>query len=166
MDMVSAHHTDNSTSRFSRSKTIIFMVLMISTFVGLHMLFARLTVGSESVKPYLLWRIDGIPHQGDYVTFPFSHPMIKTKAKYWVKYLACNEGQRLTRKDDKFYCDGIYFADARLLSKQSAPLPQFIYDDIIPKGKAFVLGDGTNSFDSRHFGLVPNTEMMINKAIW
>lgn len=160
--------TNNTAVTHTNSSSIVkvfFFIGMAMTFIGVHVAFSRLTVGSESVKPYLLFRTDEIPQQGDYVTFPFHHPLIQTKAKYWVKLLACNEGQYLLRHDNHFYCDGIFFADARLLSKRNEPLPQFYYDGRIPAGHAFVLGDGQNSFDSRHFGFVSKKQMVVNKPL-
>lgn len=116
----------------------------------------------ESVKPSLLWKVERKPHMGDYVTFPFSHPLITTKAEAWIKLLACTEGHLLQRIDNKFYCDGQFFANARLKSKANQDLPQFHYNGLIPENKAFVLGDGTNSFDSRHFGFVDYNTMTTN----
>lgn len=147
------------------TRSALYALVFLLTFGGVHLLLSKVTVGSESVKPYLLMRTTGIPKQGDYVTFPFSHPMIHTRAEIWVKYLACNEGQQLSRSNDKFYCDGKHFADARLLSKKGELLPQFSFDGQIPMGMAFVLGDGQNSFDSRHFGLVSNKQMVVNRPI-
>ncbi|NPV76218.1 MAG: type IV secretory pathway protease TraF [Anaerolineae bacterium] len=146
-------------------RSALFALVSIFTFGAVHLLLSKVTVGSESVKPYLLLRTAGIPKQGDYVTFPFSHPMIHTRAEFWVKFLACNEGQLLERSNDQFFCDGKYFADARLHSKKGELLPQFSYDGQIPEGMAFVLGDGQNSFDSRHFGLVSNKQMVVNRPI-
>ena len=147
------------------TRSVLYALVFLLTFGCVHLLLSKVTVGSESVKPYLLLRTTGIPKQGDYVTFPFSHPMIHTRAEIWVKFLACNEGQQLTRSNNQFFCDGKYFADARLHSKKGELLPQFAFDGIIPEGMAFVLGDGRNSFDSRHFGLVSNKQMVVNQPI-
>ena len=137
--------------------------LVVSVVVVLHLAFSHITLSPyESVKPSLLWKISRAPETGDYVTFKHSHPLITQKAEAWIKVLACKEGQLLQRIDDRFYCDGQFFAKARFKSKANRDLPQFYFEGIIPNNKAFVLGDGRNSFDSRHFGFVDYDIMTTN----
>lgn len=141
--------------------------LVVGAWFFFYFVTSHVTVApSPSVKPLILWRIDRTPSMGDYVTFPFSHPLIETNAKYWVKYLACTEGHTLKRESDVFYCDGQAFAEARLYSMKGDPLPQFHFDGEVPPKKAFVFGDGQNSFDSRHFGFVDTQSMQTNIDIF
>jgi len=141
----------------------VFLILALSMyFVMTHITLSPY----ESVKPTILWRVDRPPKIGDYVTFPFQHDLIKTDLKHWVKYLACMEGHSLTRvEDDVFLCDGKEIAKVRLYSKAKELLPQFTFSGVIPKNKAFVFGDGEDSFDSRHFGFVDLDIMTTNLVI-
>lgn len=120
-----------------------------------------------SVKPSLLLKLYREPQVGDYVVFKHQHALIENKNNLkWIKHLSCVAGQTLERiQDSHFTCDGKYIAPVRLKSMDDMDLPQFTYSGKIPENKAFVFGDGMNSFDSRHFGFVDYDLMKAYKAL-
>ena len=133
-------------------------------FVYSHLLISPY----PSIQPSLLWKLYSEPKVGDYVLFPHEHELIvNEKNELWIKHLSCISGQNLVRvQDSHFTCDGDYIAPVRLLSADNLELPQFYFNGKIPPNKAFVFGDGFNSFDSRHFGLVNYDIMTAYKALF
>lgn len=95
---------------------------------------------------------DGSIHKEDVVRFPMQHSLIMEGKKVsLLKRVKCMAGDTLV-VDDKhwFYCNNQLIS----IANSDTDLPIFTFHGTIPNGKAFVLGDNPNSFDSRYYGLV------------
>ena len=72
-----------------------------------------------------------------------------------TKRVGCRPGQRLRIDDLRFYCDENFLRSALrgVMSRQQMMTP-FSYDGEIPSGKLFLIGDNSDSYDSRYFGFI------------
>lgn len=111
---------------------------------------------TNSVKPTLMYRADGVAQKGDYVTFFLRHPYLKNGSKEYrlTKNYRCGPGDILVTKGRELYCNGARVAETLTHTASGKPLTPFQWNGPIPDGKAFVLGDDPESFDSRYWGFV------------
>ncbi|WP_050569762.1 S26 family signal peptidase [Dickeya sp. NCPPB 3274] len=108
-----------------------------------------------SVAPYVLWKTgEHNVRQNDYVLFMFSHKLLP-RPMMLTKRIGCMPGQHLVRRNQHFFCDDELIAIVFEFDSTGKKLPVFQYDGIIPAGKAFVVGDNEQSFDSRYWGFIP-----------
>ena len=111
---------------------------------------------TSSVKPSLMYRSDGIVKKGDYVTFFLKHPYLKNGSKEYrlTKLYRCGPGDILVTKGQELYCNEKRVATTLTHTASGKPLIPFQWNGPIPEGRAFVLGDDPESFDSRYWGFV------------
>lgn len=111
--------------------------------------------------PYHVWI--SLPfYKKPYVEFPvyFKDKYFKN-ADYLVKILACDEGHYLNVDEKKnYYCDGEYLGKAVDTDSLGKPVNHFVWNGIIPKGKAFVIGTHPRSYDSRYFGFIDKDKII------
>ena len=83
-----------------------------------------------------------------------------------TKRVGCKEGQKLETKQLRVFCDGVFLGSAlKDVNSRNEVINQFVYNGEIPKGKIFLIGDNSFSYDSRYFGLV-NTSQIFGKVIF
>ena len=141
------------------------LTMLICAFLMSFILFqavaSRLVwAASESVEPTFFWKSDDSPQDNDYVWFPCSHSKISSSATHCIKLLRCSSGQELATIGRNYWCDGEPLGVARRMDMDGNPLSAYRFKGVIPHGKAFVLGESHNSFDSRYFGLVETQHMI------
>lgn len=102
---------------------------------------------------------------GAYVTFmhrvpaPSSHGDGMINARL-IKRVGCGPGSMLSANgNDDYYCDGQYLGHAKRWSLSGKPLVPFCYNDMVPVGKLFVVGDVEDSYDSRYFGFIERADV-------
>jgi signal peptidase I/conjugal transfer pilin signal peptidase TrbI len=84
-----------------------------------------------------------------------------------MKIARCIPGEYLRVADRKYYCNDEYLGTAKEHSLRGEKVDNFVYDDVIPQGKLFVMGQHRDSFDSRYFGFIEVTDVTaIGHAIW
>ena len=92
------------------------------------------------------WRGDDPQKQG------LSDGMVLTKR------VGCKPGQRLRIEELRYFCDGEFLGSALrgVMSRRQPIIPYFGdgYDKVIPEGKLFLIGDNSDSYDSRYFGFI------------
>lgn len=113
--------------------------------------------------PYKWWmeiRWFGYVKKGDYVSFKPPIENHYTKNKVLVKEVACDEGEYLYVRGLDYYCQGQYLGRARETDSQGNPVSPFIWNDRIPKGYFFALGENERSYDSRYMGLIPKENVI------
>lgn len=135
------------------------IVLVFLAIIGglIHWLSEVFTIVlTPSVKPTVLIKVSGIPQKGEYTTFDFQHDLIGPQYVLLTKRIGCYEGERLeVRNTLHFYCNNEYLGFARTQTTDGRAMPIFDWqNDYIPKGKAFVVGDHLESFDSRYWGFI------------
>ncbi|ECP9367809.1 S26 family signal peptidase [Campylobacter coli] len=81
------------------------------------------------------------------------------------KYVRCEEGQTLSVKDLKYYCDNVFLGIVQKTDKDGNKVEQFIFNGVIPKDKFFVMGTHPRSFDSRYWGFVDRKDIK-GVSIW
>jgi len=70
----------------------------------------------------------------------------------FIKYLVCDEGDKLTVKNRSYYCNGKFIDKAIKVNSHGDTVQHFIYNGIIPKGKFFAWTPNYYSYDSRYWG--------------
>ena len=84
-----------------------------------------------------------------------------------MKIARCIPGEYLRVADRRYYCNDEYLGTAKEHSLRGEKVDNFVYDDVIPQGKLFVMGEHRDSFDSRYFGFIEVTDVTaIGHAIW
>lgn len=145
-----------SKTRLSNGK--IAILLMIFLLAGLYSHVAKSLIWNltDSVKPTVMVRADGLATTGDYVTFFLTHPYLKegTKAYRLTKFFQCGPNDILETRGDTLYCNNEVVAKTLEYTQTGKPLKPFQWSGPIPEGKAFLLGDDPESFDSRYWGFM------------
>lgn len=113
---------------------------------------------SASVDDRIFWRTGDAPDRGDYATFMFSHPLAGHDPVRLTKRLVCWEGDVLTVEGRQHFCNGEPLGVAKESGLDGQALPLFVYNDVVPVGKAFAYGGHADSFDSRYWGLIDVNE--------
>ena len=141
------------------SFNVISPVILFSDSVDFRVGYINRT---ENVKDHLFLYT--------YITFPYiyeNNPKDRIYIKeaeglLFVKGIACLPGQTLTVNANtrEFYCDGHFIGKGRKTFLNGKKAKLFIYNGKIPEGKYFVLGDKWNSFDSRYWGFVDESEIV------
>ncbi len=84
-----------------------------------------------------------------------------------MKIARCGPGNYLRVANRRYYCNDTYLGTAKEHSLRGEKVDNFVYDDVIPQGKLFVMGEHRDSFDSRYFGFIEVTDVTaIGHAIW
>ncbi|MBQ4839847.1 S26 family signal peptidase [Pseudoalteromonas luteoviolacea] len=137
------------------NKRLLFALVVMTG--GIHYAAQGLLwVITPSVEPTLLYKKDGHATRGEYVHFRFKHDLISDDEVSLTKRIACVEGDILARTGTgHFYCNGEHLGHARQYATNGTELPVFEWDSAaVPTGKAFVIGDHLESFDSRYWGFI------------
>ncbi|WP_233981870.1 S26 family signal peptidase [Pectobacterium versatile] len=133
----------------------VFFLVAIS-LIAISTLFAKnINIPlTGSVKPIILWKTgEHEVNQNDYVLFKYDHALLP-RPMWLTKKIGCMTGQYLVRRNRHFFCNDLLIAIALEVDSQNHMLPFFTYDGVIPEGKAFVVGDTDQSFDSRYWGFI------------
>jgi len=149
-----------------KKRTSLLVSLLLAGFAG-SFLPGRISVTlTPSVKHRVWWLSQDTTHvrHGQYVLFhlPTSNlagmvvpeTVVTGQDIRVIKRIGCDEDEELKRKGRDFYCGEEYLGHAKERSQQGEPLTPFLFSGKIPSGKAFLVGDHPDSFDSRYFGLV------------
>ncbi len=133
-------------------KTAIVFILLC----GVMYLFQHMTLQPTPSMQHSLYLISNSkPVKGDRVNFDFNHPLVMENKKVkFLKKLSCVEGDTLAIGNDMFFCNDILIGVGAPIKIKGNTVDTFKYEGVIPKGKAFVLGESGNSFDSRYWGFV------------
>lgn len=131
--------------------------LIVSSIALVAYIFTNMQiVMTDSIDATVTWPSDKKPVLGDFVTFQLTHEVIPTSDNtvQVTKILSCNAGQHLENNKGKWTCDGKFIGNTRERAINGDELEQFIFNGIIPEGKAFLTGTHKHSFDSRYWGFV------------
>jgi len=144
----------------TNKKVAVLVVVFLASYSVFYALGSRLVwAASESVEPTVFWKTNQKPVVHEYVWFPCNHPKLTRPIKSCIKVLRCNEGQLLKTVEAKYWCDDEVLGEARITDMKGFPLKQYRFSGSIPDGKAFVMGESHNSFDSRYLGLIETSKM-------
>jgi type IV secretory pathway protease TraF len=152
-------------------KWICVAMAVVAGLIGSQLpgrLFITLT---PSIKYRLLWLTSDVKNvgTGDYVVFlldkdrlqdlPLPTELAEDKGGVIsaVKRIGCDAGEILSRKGENgrdFFCGERFLGRAKEKTRKGAMLEPARAQGVIPPGRAFMVGDNTDSFDSRYFGLV------------
>ena len=151
----------------SRQKRLTVMVALALAGLAGSVLPERVSVTlTPSVKHRLWWLSSDLAQvrRGEYVLFhlakermhgfPVPEAATTNGDLRAIKRVGCDEGEVLRREGRDYYCGGEFLGHAKERSKKGEPMPHFQFSGMIPPGRAFLVGDHPDSFDSRYFGLV------------
>ena len=143
--------------------------ILAVSLIGLPMVYAlhhlNVTV-TPSNDARVFWIEETPARVNDYALFSLTHPLLGDKSERVSKKLICGPGQRLSVKGLDYFCDDRWFATAKTQTHDGFPLEPFVFNGIIPEGKAFAWGSHPDSFDSRYWGLVELSDTQQLKVIW
>lgn len=119
------------------------------------------------LMPKLVWNItdsvnhrlgilsDTPPKKGDYVRFPFQHPLVLNNSEVLLtKRIACGAGDVVKTVGSEIHCNGQKMAVALAKTASGKALTPYAFAGPIPAGQVLLLGDTEDSFDGRYWGLV------------
>jgi hypothetical protein len=120
----------------------------------------------HSIKYDLVWWVDDPQgwHDGQYIlaTWRGEDPQKQGLSDGMVltKRIGCRPGQHLRVDDLRFFCDGTFLGTALrgVMSRQQMITP-FSHDGVVPQGKLFLIGDNSDSYDSRYFGFIDSGQV-------
>ena len=143
---------------FLKACFLVFLVLLLGAGAS-----GRIAVNfSPSVRPrlFFLVRRPAAVKKGDYVIFRPENIDPYINGKTLVKKVTCDEGDTLTEKGKNYFCDGtVYLGRAKDFSLKGERLQNFVYNGVIPKGFCFVEGSNINSYDSRYWGFLRESDV-------
>lgn len=149
--LISVRHNLLNDSRACLNTLMVLSCLILASILFKHILIPA----THSVYPKVLYRTGDVAiAQDQYVTFLLKDNYLPGGESHLVKRLGCIAGQYLSRIGNQFYCDGKEIALAVRSDSNGKTLPVFNFTGIIPKGKAFAVGDTINSYDSRYWGFI------------
>jgi type IV secretory pathway protease TraF len=158
-------------ANISRSKInlVVFLVALILLGTWIPSRFSLTVSKSLDHRLFFLspWsNKETIPVvEGSYVLFQIDHPLIAelvkmTKTNRAIKRVTCAPGSVLYVENREYFCDGRSIGKAKEYTSRGVKVRNFVFNDIIPKGNYFVMGDHPDSFDSRYFGFIENKDIM------
>lgn len=154
MSTISLGSARASFAKWSIRQKIFRLLCLVISVVVLSALSNRIVITTTpSLDHRIFFEGWGDFEIGDYISFVLTTDIIVRQRI--TKKIACVEGQRIDVLDRSFFCDGQYLGDAKETYLTGEPYP--IASEtagIIPTGKAFVLGDHKDSYDSRAWGFV------------
>jgi type IV secretory pathway protease TraF len=133
-------------------KTVIVIIVLFSAvvfYLTRHIGFNR----TDSVNFKIYWHYPAKSiEKGKYYVIDY----IGSEYKGLItKKVVCLPGDELIRVGNSFYCNDIYVAGIVIThSENGEEYPQYNPDPESGRGH-FVIGDATNSYDSRYFGVLP-----------
>ena len=77
-----------------------------------------------------------------------------------MKIARCLPAEHLKVSDRMYYCNGEYLGRAKEYSLRGEKVENFVFDDAVPPGKIFVMGEHRDSLDSRYFGFIEATDVI------
>ena len=77
-----------------------------------------------------------------------------------MKIARCLPGEQLKVSGRMYYCNGHYLGRAKEYSLRGEKVDNFVFDDGVPPGKIFVMGEHKDSLDSRYFGFIEATDVI------
>lgn len=157
-----------NTSR-SKINLVVFLIALILLGLWIPSRFSLTVSKSLNHRLFFLspWSDKGsIPvKEGSYVLFEIDHPLIAdliklTNTNRAIKRITCSPGSVLTVENTEYFCDGRKLGKAKEYTSKGKRIDNFVFDGAIPKGSYFVMGDHPDSFDSRYFGFIENSDIM------
>jgi len=135
----------------------MFMTLVIvavAAFVMYQITNMLVVTVTPSVEHRVFYKSDESARKGDYVTFMLNHEFTDNNDVRVTKVIKCMGGDILTTSESRHYCNGQALGLVKKETIDGKPMKSFVYDGVIPVGKAFVYGGNKDSFDSRYWGFI------------
>ena len=148
-----------------KRRLVFLLALVLASALGLALPHVSITL-TPSVRHRVWWlsKDIGQVRHGRYVLFRLpgekmagmrvAESVRRDGDILAIKRVGCDEGETLVRKGRDFYCGEEFLGHAREQSSTGKPMSPADVAGRIPPGRAFLVGDNPDSFDSRYFGLV------------
>ncbi len=141
---------------------ILFSLIPISSVLVPKLLYINNT---DSAQRGIYIRVFDLPQIGDYCIFPTSEIVISipfSVPETFMKKLVATEGMKAVINDTGVYINEVYYCSRNSYKN----IKSIYYSDFIPSGYCLVFNDPDDSFDSRHFGLIPISNLKKVKLLW
>jgi conjugal transfer pilin signal peptidase TrbI len=144
----------------SKDKVKLIAVCLFAAFFSDWFIGNLYMTKTNSVKYRLFWKSNWREATvNEYVYLDKLHSYLTDHGVGSViKKVGCDQGQTLKKKDNRFRCDGVVIAISLFKDGKGGDLPVFDFNGVIPQGKAFLVAQHKNSFDSRYFGLINKSD--------
>jgi len=157
--------------RIGNKRGVILSLGLVIFFIALiGFLYPRWILGisgSDSLLSHLFIvdKKDKDVKRGDIVGFYYQgvEKYGFKKGDKFLKYIACDEGDRLTVKNRKYFCNEKFISEAIKINSFGDPVVAWEYNGTVPRGKFFTFAPYKYSYDSRYWGFA-NRDSIIGKA--
>jgi conjugal transfer pilin signal peptidase TrbI len=157
--------------RINKEQVIALLIILASVLAISHITNRLIYTISDSLNYSLFIKsaVEDIQHD-QYVSFEFVGDEYYPEKSAFAKRVACLPAEYLEYSNSTWICNGKQLKNGRyriLQSKSGKNLPLFQHDGVIPDGKYFVLGDKSNSYDSKYWGFVDQSSIKYAlKPLW
>lgn len=155
------------------------------------LLFTGLVAGSIAAvcsvfaQPLIIYNAtDSLPHgiyrvikqqtyeRGDLIVFPVPERVRSLVIQrgwlkpdsYLIKTVAAINGDNMRITSGQVFINGMSFGVTKIQDRQGLPLPSLVFNDTLSPGKIAVLQRSDDSFDSRYFGQIDESQI-IGRAV-
>jgi len=159
----------------NKYKICIVIILILIAGAAIPEYFAVTTTKSLNKRIFFIDRGRHVEKlkTGDYVMFSLLKSkkendlpsklvkMIEDDGGYsQIKRIGCSAGEELKNIGNDYYCDNKFIAKAKNYSLGGERLKKFEFSGRIPEGYIFLVGDHSDSYDSRYFGFIKVTDII------
>lgn len=155
------------------------------------LLFTGLVAGSIAAvcsvfaQPLIIYNVtDSLPHgvyrvikqqtykRGDLIVFPIPEEVRSLVLErgwmkpdsYLIKPVAAINGDKVWITSGQVFVNGMSFGATKKQDRHGLPLPSFVFNETLSTGKISVLQRSDDSFDSRYFGQIDESQI-IGRAV-
>jgi conjugal transfer pilin signal peptidase TrbI len=143
---------------------VSIIIISIFIFITMYLLGYKILISKTKSLPYTVILLTPAKKYdtGTMVTFKytFKNYFNYSQGTNFTKIIGCSQGETIERKNDNFYCNN-HFLGTAIRKDGTGKIIESVYlNEVIPKGKFFMIGTNPKSYDSKYFGYVDEKEIL------